>query len=219
MVNEERSLMQVVLKNPFDDTPRLILADWYQDNDQAVRASFIRAQILEGSSGNCICGARGPFHVCWTCKQFFDVKNVSGTSAAVISRRGFIDEIRCTQSAFLGSLCGRCNGHGIGNDRIEGTAMRLGCGLCNGVGRIGGIAKHVGESWPVTKVFITDAIVHSSFGADYFYLGGLGMFPSRYWKALDNHRSRNDVRNALERVCVSYMRELANLPPLDGFIF
>lgn len=217
MVNEERSLMQVVLKNPFDDTPRLILADWYQDNDQAVRASFIRAQILEGSSGNCICGARGPFHVCWTCKQF-DVKNVSGISSMVFTRRGFIDEIRCTQADFIGRHCGRCWATpGFLTDGAGGS--REVCPACKGQIIEGGIAKRVGESWPVTKVVITDAVIHASLGNDTYYLGGLGSFPSKYWKALDNHRSRLDVSNALARVCVSYMRELANLPPLDGFTF
>lgn len=222
MENVEQSLLLAVRENPFDDTPRLILAEWYQENDQAERAEFIYNQIKNPSDEYRAIGTI-------TIDKNYKLDPCSKTPIADllssfiqvsgIWRRGFVDEIHCTQEVFIGSLCGRCNGHGIGNDRIEGTAMRLGCGLCNGVGHIGGIAKRVGESWPVTKVFITDAIVHSSFGADYFYLGGLGMFPSRYWRALDNHRSRNDVRNALERVCVSYMRELANLPPLDGFTF
>jgi len=217
MENEERLLIQAILENPFDDLPRLIIADWYEGNEQLKRAEFIRYQIANNASGNCICGARGPSHVCSTCVMF-DVKNVSGTSAMVITRRGFIDEIRCTQSDFIGRHCGRCWATpGFLTDGAGGS--REVCPACKGQIIEGGIAKRVGESWPVTKVVITDAVIHASLGNDTYYLGGLGSFPSKYWKALDNHRSRLDVSNALARVCVSYMRELANLPPLDGFTF
>lgn len=38
-------LLQDILENPEDDTPRLILADWLQDNGDPDRAEFIRVQV------------------------------------------------------------------------------------------------------------------------------------------------------------------------------
>jgi uncharacterized protein (TIGR02996 family) len=42
---EQAALLATVLDNPGDDTPRLVLADWLEENGQAERARFIRAQI------------------------------------------------------------------------------------------------------------------------------------------------------------------------------
>src|SRR5262245_32678011 len=45
MTETERSLLDAVLENPDDDLPRLIYADWLDENGDAKRAEFIRAQI------------------------------------------------------------------------------------------------------------------------------------------------------------------------------
>lgn len=39
------ALLQSVVINPAEDTPRLMLADWYDENDQPARAEFVRKQI------------------------------------------------------------------------------------------------------------------------------------------------------------------------------
>src|SRR4051794_16651783 len=38
-------LLKDIIENPEDDAPRLIYADWLDDNGEAERAEFIRAQI------------------------------------------------------------------------------------------------------------------------------------------------------------------------------
>ena len=38
-------LLQAILDEPEDDAPRLIYADWLEDNGEADRAEFIRLQI------------------------------------------------------------------------------------------------------------------------------------------------------------------------------
>ncbi len=43
-MSEERGLLESVLAAPQDDGPRLILADWYEDNGRPERAEFIRVQ-------------------------------------------------------------------------------------------------------------------------------------------------------------------------------
>lgn len=41
----ERALLDAVLAAPDDDLPRLVLADWYEENGQPERANLIRAHI------------------------------------------------------------------------------------------------------------------------------------------------------------------------------
>jgi uncharacterized protein (TIGR02996 family) len=43
--NERRGLLDSVAENPGDDTPRLVYADWLDENGEPNRAEFIRAQI------------------------------------------------------------------------------------------------------------------------------------------------------------------------------
>lgn len=45
-MNDERLLIRAVCESPAEDTPRLMLADWYEENGQPERAEFIRLQIL-----------------------------------------------------------------------------------------------------------------------------------------------------------------------------
>jgi uncharacterized protein (TIGR02996 family) len=44
-MNEREALLRAVCDNPDDDTPRLVFADWLQENGDEARAEFIRAQI------------------------------------------------------------------------------------------------------------------------------------------------------------------------------
>jgi len=43
-MSTEKSFLQAVCETPNDDTPRLVFADWLEDNDQPQRAEFIRLQ-------------------------------------------------------------------------------------------------------------------------------------------------------------------------------
>ena len=44
-MNERDALMRTICENPDDDTPRLVFADWLQENGDEERAEFIRVQI------------------------------------------------------------------------------------------------------------------------------------------------------------------------------
>jgi uncharacterized protein (TIGR02996 family) len=55
MSDDSRILLQVIKKHPLDDTPRLIYADWLEENGEERRAEFIRlscaaAMTQEGTS-------------------------------------------------------------------------------------------------------------------------------------------------------------------------
>lgn len=45
-MNDESLLIRAVCESPAEDTPRLMLADWHEENGQRERAEFIRLQIL-----------------------------------------------------------------------------------------------------------------------------------------------------------------------------
>jgi uncharacterized protein (TIGR02996 family) len=44
-MSDEKALLAAIWDEPQEDTPRLVYADWLQENDQADRAEFIRVQI------------------------------------------------------------------------------------------------------------------------------------------------------------------------------
>lgn len=47
-MTDEQSLLAAVAANVDDDTPRLVMADWYDDGGDADRAAFIRLQVRLG---------------------------------------------------------------------------------------------------------------------------------------------------------------------------
>jgi uncharacterized protein (TIGR02996 family) len=44
-MTDGNALLAVIIANPDDDTPRLVYADWLQENGQPERTEFIRLQI------------------------------------------------------------------------------------------------------------------------------------------------------------------------------
>jgi len=53
MTTDGDALLQTIIDNPADDLPRLVYADWLEENGQAERAEFTRLKIaLEAESGD-----------------------------------------------------------------------------------------------------------------------------------------------------------------------
>ena len=50
-MSDEKGLLQAVCEAPDDDGPRLVYADWCEDNGQPERAEFIRSQIRRDGNG------------------------------------------------------------------------------------------------------------------------------------------------------------------------
>src|SRR5262249_19654383 len=44
-MSTQRALLQAVIDDPEDDAPRLVFADWLEDNGQPDRSAFIRAGV------------------------------------------------------------------------------------------------------------------------------------------------------------------------------
>jgi len=49
MTQQLRDLMAAIRAKPDDDTPRQVLADFYEEQGRATRADFVRAQLLRAS--------------------------------------------------------------------------------------------------------------------------------------------------------------------------
>lgn len=45
MTSDHDALFRAICANPEDDTPRLVFADWLEENDEPTRAEFVRAQV------------------------------------------------------------------------------------------------------------------------------------------------------------------------------
>lgn len=138
-----------------------------------------------------------------------DMPSVPGVTLTV--RRGFVAEVRCTLAAFVGGACGRCNGHGSLPGIDEGY-----CDRCSGTGRTPGVAADLFASHPVEKVSVTDLTIWPSGGNDTYYLGGVSVFPAKYWGRLEGLPSPRAVQSEAEAVALEYGRELAGLPVLKG---
>lgn len=62
----EAMLLRAVCETPSDDLPRLVLADWWQENGQADRGEFVKVQVdLTSGPSRCLhlqrCLHRGPY--------------------------------------------------------------------------------------------------------------------------------------------------------------
>ena len=51
--NKAKSFLEDILAHPDDDTPRLIFADWLDEQGDSARAEFIRVQIERASLPEC----------------------------------------------------------------------------------------------------------------------------------------------------------------------
>ena len=71
MTPEEENLLARVRESPEDDGPRLVYADWLEENGRPERAEFIRVQIVLANEpefktiGHGFCAATNPG--CWHC--------------------------------------------------------------------------------------------------------------------------------------------------------
>lgn len=139
------------------------------------------------------------------------------TDVDVVFRRGFIDEVRCTLAEWYGGDCG--NGC---QQLIRPTSSRRQwmvydsacpdsrwsvCPVCCGTGRIAGVGPTVVACQPVTKVVVTDAAIHQSGGNDTYYVGGLGVFPRKYWSRLEGLPSRAAALAALSAALIAWARQ------------
>lgn len=162
-------LNQAILDNPFDDLPRLVLADWLEDNDRPLNAAFIRGQVaptldyfpsppdpynVAAWLPNRWAGWLSQARVFTLSEQAFIYLN----DYHIVLRRGFVDEVCCTIMDWVGGLCPLCAGSCVESYEVlrserYGTSIRSRpCHYCEGRGEIEGVAKLFCQHWPLTKV-------------------------------------------------------------------
>lgn len=102
-MSDELALLAAILANPDEDTPRLVFADWLDENGFAARAEFIRLQMELAREP----GHAHPYPPAYRAKltRFRELFQAhAGAWLAVVGvpltraffRRGFVEEIRAT---------------------------------------------------------------------------------------------------------------------------
>lgn len=93
MTDEEAALLRMIRHNPDDDLPRLVYADWLEENGQEWRASAIRSQCDSPE-----------FHY----ETDYYIDNVR-----VTWNRGFISKAKCTVSEWEENRHALCERHPV----------------------------------------------------------------------------------------------------------
>jgi uncharacterized protein (TIGR02996 family) len=99
-----QALLQGILDAPEDDAPRLVFADWLDDNDEPARAEFIRAQIQLAPTAEddpSYEGLRKRAGQLLSCHRKEWVKEVPGWARHEVTfARGFVQDVVCTAASF-----------------------------------------------------------------------------------------------------------------------
>jgi uncharacterized protein (TIGR02996 family) len=194
-MDDHAALLKAILLQPDENTPRLMIADWYEEHDDPDRAEFIRDQI-EWRVGS----------------RDFDLLNDNWD-------RWFPNVIRHDENGFSRHITGY---GGIRVPLLNGNAVVFSRGFVHGVwfSRFASYLEHVERGYwgnqPVTEVRLIDAVVYPSGGNGTYYVGGLGRFPKEYWHRLEDLPSHRAALDAISAVAVDHGRSRAGLPPLNS---
>ena len=166
------ALLRGILEEPAADLPRLVAADWLDENGHGDRAEYIRAECRIGELereflranpfdyvGEKLDGYNREFTA-----TFFALRTLGshrpGTPQGCVestSTGGFVGRVMLTQAAFLGGPCDRCEGQGCtfcgGEERDYHTKCNE-C-VCHGTGRTPGLAAALFAAHPITAVTLT----------------------------------------------------------------
>lgn len=108
-MSDRDALIAAIIAHPEEDTPRLMLADWYQEDGRDQLAIHIRWAV--GAPQNhvvCLCGCKGRKpNPCEACQLFDDIvsnipRRTDGESHYV-AHRGFVCEVRLSPEDWYAS--------------------------------------------------------------------------------------------------------------------
>src|SRR4051812_37951456 len=103
-MSAEKSFMEAVCETPEDDAPRLVFADWLDDDGQPQRAELIRLQCRLAKMGEWDEGREG---LARREKELLDAhgkkwaKPVAKFTTRVEFRRGFVEQVALPVTKFL----------------------------------------------------------------------------------------------------------------------
>ena len=175
-------LLRSILLTPEDDLPRLVYADFLEEQGETERAEFIRVQIELARMGNPFSEADDSRHdilrrrerkllkknwarwdwcldvVLGADDKTLWLRTPGENHPLLIVRRGFIEVVTCSLRDWCGGVCGFCRqGRALGYD----GEWNMPCIDCHGTGRIGGHGPAIAAVQPVMEVLTTDGIVWS----------------------------------------------------------
>ena len=174
MTDTEHDLLAAVRRDPFDDGPRLVMADWYDENGEPDRAEFIRVQCQYPKCFDMTCecphdpnGFRtgitcpDPVRKAWEYTRnglsdfgdtipgvYINTRHFRG--AEVTIRRGFPDHVTLSLNQLMGGECESCVGANLPT-RLNWGSGSLHCGPCHGTGTTPGLADEL-SLWPLSGV-------------------------------------------------------------------
>lgn len=149
------ALLAAVIANPADDLPRLVYADYLEENAQPERAAWLRWQVTDRREYKF--RGRGRFHFGGVVVQ--DIVLPTPTISGVVSG-GFLERVECELADWCGGICGRCIlGREIG--RMSDGSYSRECIFCSGTGRTPGIGPRLVREHPVERVDLSGVVTHS----------------------------------------------------------
>ena len=146
------AFLQAIIANPADDAVRLIFADWLDDNGEPERAEFIRVQLrlaeLRPLSAYFFTGEpeREEFDRLERRERELLPRQPYPSFPIRLMptwRRGFVAEINCQLSDWIGEECPECGETGV---------VRPYCSECHGTGRVGGHGPAIVRQQPIERV-------------------------------------------------------------------
>jgi len=236
-MNTGELLLKAVLADPADDLPRLVYADWLDENGEPERAEFIRVGCqLAKLPGHPAAGgdvARlysravdlGSQNLHWAtvpaglARRYFAL---GGGETGVVFRRGFVAEVRCDIFDWCGGECQRCDWYGHMYDEVDGPEEP--CLRCDGVTIAPGIGPQIVAEHPVERVVLTDCepISHAGGWRWGFGIGGGAFLPQDIYLLLpeDGQRrgfaTRTTATQALSVAAIKWANLKFRSPPARG---
>jgi uncharacterized protein (TIGR02996 family) len=214
------ALLWDVLCEPWDDAPRLILADWLEEHGQPKRAEFIRLQVEL---------AKYPDQVEWLCNM--PVAQWAGTEEEgrllrrldVLRRRGRELEglpFTSERAVFGDKAPTRYRGWCFARGFVESVSLPLADFMAH--------ASALFRAAPLTDVQLSDVRPYRDERRCYYYfsltthlLSGSNLLPRALFDCMPGpyladrwYASEADALVHLSAACVSWGRTLAGLPPL-----
>ncbi len=219
-----------IIEHPADDTPRLIYADYLEENGQEERGEFIRVQIELAHIG----GLHPPaddedraiirrakalrrrerellseHYIGW-------IKQVHPNGFTSVFRRGFVTAITCSFVDWCGGECPACRG--CGRQEGELFAPDYGpCPLCHGTGRTGAHGPALVRAAPLERVTLSDCPVRyfqdSRGRAGYHFNLPTAGTPEEIGDALGiMYDTEQQALDALSAACLAWARSRAAPP-------